>query len=160
MIDSVATFADTDVSVERKQDFLRSTHLTEIPLPRADLGGNVRREGGSNRGNVRREGGGNRGNVRRKGGGNRGNVRRKGGSNRGNVRREGGGNRGNVRRKGGGNRGNVRREGGSNRGNVRRKGGGNRVVKKVTYSLLKEKTHRAVLANVLCKDLVNLLQLW
>ena len=77
MIDSVATFADTDVSVERKQDFLRSTHLTEIPLPRADLGGNVRREGG----NVRREGG----NMRREGG----NVRREGG----NMRREGGSNR-------------------------------------------------------------------
>ena len=49
VIDSVATFANTDVSVERKQDFLRSTHLTEIPLPRADLGGNMRREGRSNR---------------------------------------------------------------------------------------------------------------
>ena len=44
VIDSVATFADTDVSVKRKQHFLRSTHLTEISLTRADLGGNMRKE--------------------------------------------------------------------------------------------------------------------
>ena len=46
MIDSAATLAATDVSVKGKQHFLRSTHFTEIALPRADLRDDMRKEGG------------------------------------------------------------------------------------------------------------------
>ena len=44
VIDSAATLATTDVLVKGKQHFLRSTHFTEIALPRADLREDVRRE--------------------------------------------------------------------------------------------------------------------
>ena len=46
VIDGAATLATTDVSVKGKQHFLRSTHFTEIALPRADLREDVRREEG------------------------------------------------------------------------------------------------------------------
>lgn len=37
VINSAAMFADTDMSVKGKQNLLRCTHLTEIPLARAYL---------------------------------------------------------------------------------------------------------------------------